>query len=454
MKKKKIYLTEDQIPKQWLNIGPYLKNPPAPYLNPATGEPASPEQMAVIFPNALLEQEMSGNAWIDIPEEILEKYTLWRPTPLVRAYDFEQALGTPAKIYYKNESQSPPGSHKLNTAIAQAYYNKKEGVKRLTTETGAGQWGSSLSFACNLFCLECRVYMVKVSYEQKPYRKAMMRIWGAEIFPSPSPNTNAGRSILEKDPDTPGSLGIAISEAVEEAAMNDDAKYALGSVLNHVLHHQTIIGLETKKQLDVVGDKPDVVIGCVGGGSNFAGLAFPFAVDKANGADIKILGVEPTACPTMTKGRFTYDFGDTAKMTPLIKMHTLGHDFVPPGIHAGGLRYHGLAPLLSCCIDEGLVDTTAVTQNPVFKSACLFAQTEGIVPAPETAHAIASVVDEANKAKEEGKEKTILFNLSGHGHFDMTAYEKYMDGELVDYEYPLEKVEEALANLPQITGVS
>jgi len=410
--------------------------------------------MAVIFPMGLLAQEMSQEPWIDIPEEVLEKYTLWRSTPLVRAYSFEKALGTPAKIYFKNESQSPTGSHKLNSAIAQVYYNKQEGVKRITTETGAGQWGSSLAFACHLFGLECRVYMVRVSYEQKPYRKAMMRIWNAEIFPSPSPNTNSGRMMLERDPDTPGSLGIAISEAVEEAAMNDDTKYGLGSVLNHVLHHQTIIGLETKKQMDIVGDKPDVVIGCVGGGSNFAGLAFPYCVDKAHGENIEIIGIEPTACPTMTKGKFTYDFGDTAKLTPLIKMHTLGHDFIPPGIHAGGLRYHGLAPLLSCAIEEGLVTPKSVTQNTVFKAACLFAQTEGIVPAPETAHAIAGVVDAANQAKEEGKEKTILFNLSGHGHFDMSSYEMYLDGKLVDFEYSAEKVAEAMANLPSITGIS
>jgi len=447
---RKITLTEDQIPTKWLNLAPYLKKPPAPYLNPATGEPAKPEEMAVIFPMGLLQQEMNAEPWVDIPEPILNQYTLWRPTPLVRALSLEKALGTPAKIYYKNESNNPAGSHKVNTALAQAYYNKMEGVKRLSTETGAGQWGSALSFSCQLFDLKCTVYMVKVSYYQKPYRKSLMRMWGAEIFPSPTDRTHSGRAILAKDPDTPGSLGIAISEAMEDAATHDDTKYSLGSVLNHVLLHQTVIGLETKKQLEQIKVQPDVVIGCVGGGSNFAGLAFPFAVDKARGKEIKIIGVEPTACPTMTKGALTYDFGDTAKLTPLIRMYTLGHDFIPPGIHAGGLRYHGLAPLLSCAIEEGLIEGRAVAQNAVFSAAVLFAKTEGIIPAPETSHAICTVVDEAMKAKEEGKEKTIVFNLSGHGHFDMTAYDQYLEGSLVDYEYPSEKVAEALANLPKI----
>ncbi|MDX9753918.1 MAG: TrpB-like pyridoxal phosphate-dependent enzyme [bacterium] len=453
MLQKKITLTEEQIPKQWLNIVPYLKNPPAPYLNPATGEPVSPEQLAAIFPQALLEQEMTTQAWVDIPDAIREQYLIWRPTPLVRANFLEKALGTPAKIYFKNESIIPAGSHKLNTALPQVYYNKLQGIKRLTTETGAGQWGSSLSFACQLFGLECRVYMVRVSYEQKPYRKAMMRVWGAEIFPSPSPNTNAGRELLAKDPDSPGSLGMAISEAVEEAALREDTNYALGSVLNHVLLHQTVVGLEVKKQLESIGVKPDIVIGCVGGGSNFAGLAFPFAIDRAHGEKIDIIGVEPTACPTMTKGKLTYDFGDTAKMTPLMRMHTLGHDFVPPGIHSGGLRYHGVAPLLSCAIEEGLITAKSVTQTHVFRSAVLFSKTEGIIPAPESAHAVAAAIDEALKAKEEGKEKTILFNLSGHGHFDMTSYEKYLDGELMDFEYSEELLQKALANLPEITGV-
>ncbi len=450
---RRILLPEDKMPTKWLNLIPYLNNPPAPYLDPATGQPASPEQMAVIFPMGLLQQEMSMEPWTDIPEPVLDVYSMYRPTPMHRAYGLEKALGTPAKIYYKNESVSPPGSHKTNTSVAQAYYNKMEGVTRLSTETGAGQWGSALSFACKLFDLKCIVYMVKVSYEQKPYRKSMIHVWGAEIFPSPSDKTNAGRQILEQYPDTPGSLGIAISEAVEDAATHDDTKYSLGSVLNHVLLHQTIIGLETKKQFEMVEDFPDVVVGCVGGGSNFAGLAIPYVVDKASGKDIKIIGVEPTACPTMTKGEFTYDFGDTAKMTPLIKMHTLGHDFVPPGIHAGGLRYHGLAPLMSCAIDEGLIEPLAVVQNSVFKSAVLFAQTEGIIPAPETAHAICAAVEEANKAKEEGKEKTILFNFSGHGHFDMSAYDNYLAGKLVDYEYPEEKVKESLAHLPKVENL-
>ncbi|MGC9329898.1 MAG: TrpB-like pyridoxal phosphate-dependent enzyme, partial [Candidatus Hinthialibacter sp.] len=341
-------------------------------------------------------------------------------------------------------------SHKPNTAVAQAYYNMKEGVARLTTETGAGQWGSALSYACNHFGLECRVYMVRVSYEQKPYRKSMIHAWGAEIFPSPSDQTNAGRAVLERDPDTPGSLGIAISEAVEDAVMHDNTKYSLGSVLNHVLHHQTIIGLETKKQFELVDDYPDIVVGCVGGGSNFAGLAFPYMVDKANGRDIQIIGCEPYACPTMTKGRLTYDFGDTAKMTPLLRMHTLGHDFIPPGIHAGGLRYHGVAPLISEAIDENLLEPKAVHQTEAFKAAIMFARSEGTIPAPETAHAIAVVVQEAIKAREEGKEKTIVFNFSGHGHFDMSSYDRFLAGEIEDYEYPMEKIEEALARLPKV----
>ncbi len=450
MLQRKITLSEDQIPKKWLNLTPYLKNPPAPYLNPQTCEPVTPEQMGVIFPNSLLEQEMSPEPWFDIPEEVLDVLTLWRPTPLYRAYGLEKALGTPAKIYYKNESISPPGSHKPNTAVAQAYYNKKEGVKRISTETGAGQWGSALSMACQMFDLECTVYMVRVSYDQKPYRASMIRAWGATIYPSPSDQTNSGRAILEQDPDMPGSLGIAISEAVEDAATRDDTKYALGSVLNHVLLHQTIIGLEAKKQLEQISVKPDIVTGCVGGGSNFAGLAFPFVVDKAHGQDIEIIATEPAACPTMTKGELTYDFGDTAKMTPLIRMHTLGHDFIPPGFHAGGLRYHGLAPLLSCTIEEGLITPRSLYQTAAFNAALLFAKTEGVIPAPEAAHAICGAVDAAMQAKEEGKEKVILFNFCGHGHFDMSAYDAFLKGNLVDDEYPAEKVKESLAKLPQI----
>ncbi|MBI1387725.1 MAG: TrpB-like pyridoxal phosphate-dependent enzyme [bacterium] len=450
MQQRKITLDENQIPRQWLNIIPYLKNPPAPYLNPQTLEPASPEDMAVIFPEALLQQEMSTDPWIDIPDPVLDFLSIWRPTPLVRAYGLEKALNTPAKIYYKNESLSPAGSHKPNTAIAQAYYNKMAGVKRMTTETGAGQWGCALSLCCNHFDLECKVYMVKVSSQQKPHRLTMMRIWGASVTPSPSDETEAGRSILAQDPDSPGSLGIAISEAVEDAAKRDDTKYGLGSVLNHVLLHQTIIGLEAMKQLEQIEIEPDVVIGCVGGGSNFAGLAFPFCVEKSAGKDIQIIAVEPTACPTMTKGVLTYDFGDTAKMTPLMRMHTLGHDFIPPGIHAGGLRYHGVGPLISCAIEEGLVEPRSVPQTSIFNAAITFARSEGIVPAPEASHAVAAVVDEAIKAREEGKEKTILFNFCGHGHFDMTAYESYFGGKLIDYEYPEEKVKEALARLPKL----
>ncbi len=450
MRQRKITLSEDQMPKQWLNLIPYLNNPPAPYLNPQTLEPAKPEELAVIFPNALLEQEMSPDPWIDIPDPVLDFLTIWRPTPLVRAYGLEKALGAPAKIYYKNESLSPAGSHKPNTAIAQAYYNKMQGVKRMTTETGAGQWGSSLALCCQHFDLECKVYMVKISSQQKPHRLTMMRIWGADVVPSPSDLTESGRAVLAEDPDCLGSLGIAISEAVEDAAKREDTKYGLGSVLNHVLHHQTIIGLEAKKQLSQIEIEPDVVIGCVGGGSNFAGIAFPFCVDKAQGRDIKIIATEPTACPSMTKGQLTYDFGDKAQSTPLMRMHTLGHDFIPPGIHAGGLRYHGLAPLLSCAIEEGLVEPRAIPQTEIFKAALLFAKSEGVVPAPEACHAIAGVIQEAEIAKEEGKEKTILFNFCGHGHFDMSAYEAYFGGKLIDYEYPAEKVKEALARLPMI----
>lgn len=447
---RKITLSEDQMPTQWLNLIPYLKKPPAPYLDPATGQPVSPEQMGVIFPRALLEQEMSTEPWIDIPEPVLDFLTLWRPTPLVRAHNLEKALGTPAKIYYKNESISPAGSHKPNTAVAQAYYNKREGVTRMTTETGAGQWGSALALACNHFELECMIYMVRVSYEQKPYRKSMMHVWGANVIPSPSTRTQAGRAILEKDPDCPGSLGIAISEAVEDAATRDDTKYGLGSVLNHVLLHQTVIGLEAKKQFEQIGVYPDIVIGCVGGGSNFAGAAFPFCVDKSHGRELRIIAVEPTACPTMTKGWLTYDFGDTAKMTPLMRMHTLGHDFIPPSIHAGGLRYHGVAPLISCAIEEGLIETRAVGQTSVFEAGIQFARSEATIPAPEASHAICAVIDEAKKAKEEGKEKTIFFNFCGHGHFDMASYDRYLAGDLEDYEYPAEKVAESLAHLPKV----
>jgi tryptophan synthase beta chain len=395
---------------------------------------------------------LSPERYIPIPDEVLRVYKLWRPTPLHRARGLEAALKTPARIYYKNESVSPPGSHKPNTAVPQAYYNKVEGVRRLATETGAGQWGCSLAFACHLMGLECTVYMVKVSYYQKPYRRSLMHIWGAEVFPSPTTHTNAGRGILANDPDTSGSLGMAISEAVEDAATHEDTKYSLGSVLNHVMLHQTIVGLETKKQLALAGETPDVLIGCVGGGSNFAGFSFPFVSDKLKGKNLRFVAVEPTACPSLTRGRYTYDFGDTAMLTPLILMHTLGHSFVPPGIHAGGLRYHGEAPLLSLLVHEKVIEARAYSQNPVFAAARLFAQTEGIIPAPETAHAIQGVVDEALRCRETGREECIVFNFSGHGHFDLAAYDAYLEGKLEDFAFPQAALEKALADLPQVPG--
>ena len=446
----KILLDESEMPRKWYNVMPDMPQPAPPPLNPATGEPIGPEALAPLFPMGLIEQEVSADSWIDIPEEILDVYRLWRPTPLVRARRLEKALNTPAKIYFKNEGVSGPGSHKPNTAVAQAYYNKKEGVKKIATETGAGQWGSALSFACNLFGLECLVYMVKASYHQKPYRRILMEIWGSKVIPSPSDTTNAGRTVLAEDPECAGSLGIAISEAIEIAAGNDDTKYSLGSVLNHVLIHQSIIGLEAKAQLAKVGDEADIIIGCVGGGSNFAGLAFPFVPERSDGKDIRFVAVEPTACPTVTRGPYRYDFGDTAQTTPLLKMHTLGHDFVPASIHAGGLRYHGMAPLMSALIDSGVVEAQAYHQNSAFEAAVLFAREEAIVPAPETAHAIRAVVEEAKRCSEEGKEKTILFNFSGHGHFDLAAYEAYLSGQLEDYEYPKEQIEAALSRLPDV----
>ncbi len=431
---RKYVLSEGEIPKKWLNIAPLLPEPLEPPLDPETKEPVSPEKLTVIFPEPLIEQEVSDKEWIDIPEEVLNIYSLWRPTPLHRAKNLEEYLGTPAKIFYKNESVSPPGSHKPNTAVAQAYYNKISGVKRLTTETGAGQWGSALSFATQFFDIECRVYMVRVSYNQKPYRRILMETWKGEVIPSPSPFTNAGRRFYEKDPEHPGSLGIAISEAIEEAATRDDTKYSLGSVLNHVLLHQTVIGLEAKKQMEEAGFYPDVVIGAVGGGSNFAGLSFPFLADKLRGdkPDLEVIAVEPEACPTLTKGEYRYDFGDTVGLTPLIKMYTLGHDFVPPPIHAGGLRYHGDAPLVCKLYDLGYISAVAYKQTEVFEAAVTFARTEGIVPAPESSHAIKKAIDEALKCKETGEEKVILFNLSGHGYFDLSAYDKFLHGELED----------------------
>ncbi|HLE82310.1 MAG TPA: TrpB-like pyridoxal phosphate-dependent enzyme, partial [Dehalococcoidia bacterium] len=387
----------------------------------------------------------------EIPDEIQDIYRQWRPSPMHRARRLEKALGTPAKIYYKYEGVSPAGSHKPNTSVAQAYYNKQEGVKRLTTETGAGQWGSALAMACNFFGLECKVYMVKVSYFQKPYRRTLMETWGASVVPSPSQDTNAGRGILAKDPESPGSLGIAISEAVEDAVLREDTKYSLGSVLNHVLMHQTVVGQEAKKQLEKAGDYPDILVGCVGGGSNFAGFVFPFLQDKLAGkTKTRVIAVEPEACPSLTRGCYTYDFGDTAELTPLVKMYTLGHTFVPAGIHAGGLRFHGMAPLVSALLSHGVIEAASVHQTPTFKAALDFARSEGFVPAPEPAHAIKVVIDEALKCKESGEAKTIAFNLSGHGHFDMGAYEAYLAGQLEDFAYPREKVEEALARLPKV----
>ncbi|MDI6756491.1 MAG: TrpB-like pyridoxal phosphate-dependent enzyme [Endomicrobiia bacterium] len=449
----KILLSEKQIPEKWYNIQADLPVPLPPVLHPGTRKPIGPADLEALFPMELIKQEVSTEKWIDIPDEVREIYRLWRPSPLIRARRLEKALGTPAKIYYKYEGASPAGSHKLNTALAQAYYNKKEGVKRLSTETGAGQWGSALSIASSFFGLKCTVYMVKVSYDQKPYRKIMIQSFGAEVFASPSDKTAAGRKILAEMPDTSGSLGIAISEAVEDAAKHDDVKYALGSVLNHVLLHQTVIGLEAQKQMEIAGDYPDVVIGCVGGGSNFAGLAFPFVADKISGKakNLRLVAVEPSACPTLTKGAYAYDFGDTVGLTPLIKMFTLGHTFVPPGIHAGGLRYHGMAPLVSHLHKLKLIEAVSYLQNPVFEAALLFAKSEGIIPAPEAAHAVKCAVDEAIAAKEAGdKNKTILFNLSGHGHFDMAAYDAYLSGKLKDVAFSDDEMRSALKSLPQI----
>jgi tryptophan synthase beta chain len=447
MEEVKILLEEKELPKQWYNIAADMPNPLKPPLNPSTKKPISPEDLRPIFPDALIEQEASLERWIDIPEEVLNLYRLWRPTPLHRARALEKYLKTPAKIYYKNEGVSPAGSHKVNTSVAQAYYNKAEGITRLATETGAGQWGSALSMACSFLGMECVVYMVRVSYDQKPYRRYMIETWGGTIHPSPSTKTKSGKKILEADPDTPGSLGIAISEAVEEAVSRDDTKYSLGSVLNHVLLHQTVIGLEAKAQLEKVGEYPDIVIGCCGGGSNFAGISFPFLKDKFNGKDVICIGVEPRACPTLTRGEFSYDFGDASMYTPLLTMYTLGHSFIPPGIHAGGLRYHGMAPLISQLVNDGFIESIAYYQTEVFEAALTFARIEGIIPAPETSHAIKSTIDEAIKCREEGKEKTILFNFSGHGHFDMAAYNNYLSGNLKDFDLPQEDIDRSLEKL-------
>jgi tryptophan synthase beta chain len=447
MKDRKIILPEKELPRQWYNVQADLPNPLPPPLNPATGQPITPDMLAPVFPMNLIEQEVSSERWIDIPEQVLEKYLIWRPTPLHRAYSLEKFLGTPARIYFKNEGVSPPGSHKPNTAMAQAYYNKVFGIKRLATETGAGQWGSALAFACNQFGLECKVYMVRVSYNQKPYRRVLMETWGAKCVPSPSPDTNAGRKFLAQNPEHPGSLGISISEAIEDAVTSKDTRYSLGSVLNHVLLHQTIIGLEVHKQLAMIGEYPDIVIGCAGGGSNFSGCALPFVRDKIHGKELKIIAAEPTSCPTMTKGPYIYDFGDTAETTPLLPMHSLGHGFVPPPIHAGGLRYHGMAPILSRLVVDGLIEARAYAQLETFAAGIAFARTEGFVPAPETNHAIACVLEEAKKAKEEGKEKVILFNWSGHGIIDLAAYDAYLSGKLEDYVLPDEEIQKLIKDL-------
>jgi tryptophan synthase beta chain len=445
---KKIVLREDEMPTSWYNVVPDIPGGMQPPLDPETMEPMAPEKLAAVFPMGLLEQEMSPDRFIDIPEEVLDIYKIWRPSPLVRAYKLEQAIGTKAKIFFKNEGVSPVGSHKPNSAVAQAYYNKREGVKRLSTETGAGQWGSALALATSKFGLECKVYMVRVSFDQKPYRKSIMQTFGADIVASPSPDTNTGRAILEKDPDTPGSLGIAISEALEDAATSENTNYALGSVLNHVVLHQTIIGLEAKKQMEIAGEYPDVVVGCCGGGSNFAGLMAPFVPDYLEGKKIDFVGYEPASCPTMTAGKLAYDSGDVNMMTPLLYMYTLGHDFMPPGIHAGGLRYHGMAPIISALIRDNIITPKSVHQLECFEAGVLFAKTEGIIPAPETTHAIRGAIIEA--MKEPDNPKTILFNFSGHGLIDMTAYDNYLAGNLHDYSYPKEQIEESLSHLPKV----
>ena len=449
----KILLDEEQMPKKWYNIQADLKSPLDPPLHPKTHKPIGPEDLAAIFPMELIRQEVTTDRNVDIPEEVRDVLRLWRPSPLYRAHRLEKFLKTPAKIYYKWEGVSPAGSHKPNSAVPQAYFNMKAGIERIATETGAGQWGSALAFATMLYDLDCTIYMVRSSYTQKPYRKSMMQAWGAECIPSPSTKTNAGRAVLEKDPDTPGSLGIAISEAVEDAASHSNTNYALGSVLNHVCLHQTVIGLECREQLAMVDDYPDVVIGCIGGGTNFAGISFPFAGDKLTGKhkDVDLIAVEPASCPTLTKGMFMYDLGDEAGYTPLLKMYTLGHDFVPPSIHAGGLRYHGDSPIVSRLVYDGVMRGVSYHQSEVFEAGQTFARTEGIIVAPETSHAVKAAIDEALKCKKTGEEKTILFNCSGHGNFDMSAYDAYNAGTLVDYEYPDELIKEAIARIPKIS---
>jgi tryptophan synthase beta chain len=450
----KVVLTEDEMPRQWYNIQADFRRPVPPPVG-KDGKPIGPDALAPVFPMNLIEQEVSTQRWVDIPEEVMGVLKMWRPTPLYRATRLEQALNTPAQIYYKNEGVSPPGSHKPNTAVVQAYYNREFGIKRLTTETGAGQWGSALAFACKLMGLECKVFMVKISFQQKPFRKIMMRTWGADCVASPSEETQAGRAILKQMPDTPGSLGIAISEAIEAAVTGTDTRYSLGSVLNHVLMHQTIIGLEAKKQFEKLGRYPDVVIGCVGGGSNFAGIGFPFVCDKISGKAVRVVAVEPAACPTLTRAPYVYDSGDVAMMTPLLAMHSLGHAFVPPPIHAGGLRYHGVAPLVSHALREGLIEAVALQQLECYKAAITFAHTEGFIPAPETSHAIAMAIREAVRAREEGKKRVILMNWSGHGLMDLAGYEAYFEGKLSDYTLPeddLQRSLQALRGLPKPVG--
>ena len=447
---KKFFLSENDIPKQWYNVQADLPKPLDPALHPGTGNPAGPDDFAPLFPMELIMQEVSQDRWVDIPDPVREMYKTWRPTPLIRATKLEEALGTPAKIFYKYEGVSPVGSHKPNTAVAQAYYNKMEGTKRIVTETGAGQWGSALAFACSQFGLDSKVFMVSASYDQKPYRKSMMQAWGGTVTSSPSTETESGKKILEGDPKSTGSLGIAISEAVEIAAQNDDTKYALGSVLNHVLMHQTVIGQEAILQMEMADAYPDIIIGCAGGGSNLAGISFPFIPEKLKGKDTRLIAVEPAASPSLTKGEFTYDFGDAIGMTPLLKMHTLGHTFVPNPIHAGGLRYHGMAPLVSALLEAGIYEARSYNQNECFESGVLFAKNEGIIPAPEPTHAIKAAIDEALACKESGEEKNILFHLCGHGHLDMTAYDNYFSGKMIDYALPSEDIDEAMKSVPRL----
>lgn len=442
----RVVLDEKEMPRQWYNLNADFRRPAPPPLGP-NGKPVTPDMLAPVFPMNLIEQEVSTQRWIDIPEPILDVLKIWRPSPLQRAVRLERALKTPAKIFYKNEGVSPAGSHKPNTAIAQAYYNKAFGIKRMTTETGAGQWGSAMAMSCKLMGLECKVFMVRISFDQKPFRKMMMRAWGAECVASPSAETRAGREVLARDPDTPGSLAIAISEAIEAAVTAKDTRYSLGSVLNHVMLHQTIIGLETQKQFAKIGLYPDVVIGCAGGGSNLAGMTFPFVCDKIHGKSVRLVAVEPAACPSLTRGAYAYDSGDVAMMTPLLAMHTLGHTFVPQPIHAGGLRYHGMAPMVSHAVREGLIEATAIPQLECYQAAVLFAHTEGFIPAPETSHAIAQTIREAHRAREEGKEKVIVMNWSGHGLMDLSGYQAYFDGKLSDYDLPDAELAKSLKSI-------